>query len=173
MEVAFEILKYILPAAVVFVGIYFIMQSFFDTELKKFDRKFRADNSKLVTPTRMQAYERMILFLERISLNNLVMRVYCNNMSAKALQVELLKNIRTEFDHNISQQLYISTPTWKLIKSAREETIKVINSCSEQLNDNSTGLELSQFILELVGKIEATPTEVAIEALKRDLNRIF
>lgn len=175
MEILLEILKYILPAVIVFVGVYFILnsflQGFFDNEQRKLLTKYKTDNSKLITPVRLQAYERMILYLERISLNNLVMRTYTSGMSATKLQAEMLKIIRNEFDHNVSQQLYIKTKTWELIKSAREENVKVINSCVGQLNDDSSGLELSQFILELVGRAEKLPTDVAIEALKIDLDK--
>lgn len=173
MEIALEILKYILPSVVVFIGVYFIMQNFLESEQKKTEIKYRSDNMKLITPSRLQAYERMVLYLERINLSNMVMRTYSRGMSAKDLQNKMLQNIRNEFDHNMAQQLYIPSRTWRLIKSAREETVKVVNSCAEQLNDDSTGLDLSQFILELVGQVESSPTEVAIEALKKELNIAF
>lgn len=173
MEVAFEILKYILPSAIVFIGVYFVIQNFLESEQRKVELKYKSDNMKLITPVRLQAYERMILFLERISLSNLVMRMYNKGMSAKDLQAAMLKVIRDEYEHNMAQQLYISSRTWRLIKTAREETVKVINSCVEQLNDNSSGLELSQFIIELVAKIEKTPTDVAIEAVRGEINRSF
>ncbi len=177
MEIVLEILKYVLPAAIVFIGVYFILnnflQNFFRNEQRKWHSKYRTDNSKLITPVKLQAYERMILYLERIALSNLVMRTYTSGMSAKKLQADMLAIIRNEYDHNVSQQLYIKSHTWKLIKSAREETVKVINSCVDQLNDDSSGLELSQFILELVGRTEKLPTDVAIEALKLDLDKAF
>ena len=94
-------------------------------------------------------------------------------MSATDLQNAMLNVIRAEYEHNMAQQLYISSPTWKTVMQAREETKKIINSCVDQLNDDASGLELSQFILELMGQKERSYTEVAIEALKRDLNRIF
>jgi len=173
MEVALEILKYILPAAIVFVGVYFVMQNFLESELRKVELKYKSDNQELVTPMRLQAYERMVLYLERINLSNMVMRMHRQGMSAKQLQNSMLEVIRGEYEHNMAQQLYISSPTWKMVMQAKEETKRVINSCADQLNDNASGLELSQFILELVSKTERSYTEVAIEALKRDLNRIF
>ena len=99
--------------------------------------------------------------------------MYKNGMTAKQLQNVMLETVRGEYEHNMAQQLYISSSTWKLIKQAKEETKKVVNGCADQLNDGASGLELSQFILELVGKTERSFSEVAIEALKRDLNRIF
>lgn len=173
MEVAFEILKYILPAAIVFVGVYFIMQNFLESEQRKRELLYKTDNLKIIMPVKLQAYERVILYLERINLSNLVMRVYKKGMDAKTLQASMLNTIRNEYEHNMAQQLYINSRTWSMVKSAREETVKVINSCADQLNDDSSGVQLSQFILELVGKIERLPTDVAIEALKNDVNRAF
>lgn len=173
MEVVLEILKYTIPSAIVFVGVYFILKSFMEADRRKMEMNYRTGNAKMVTPVKLQAYERMILFLERIALSNLVMRIYNGKMSAKELQNALLAAIRSEYDHNVSQQLYIPTKTWNLIKSTREENVKVINSCAEQLKDDASGLELSRFLLELVGKMDKMPTDVAIEALKKEVNRAF
>lgn len=173
MEIALEILKYVLPSAIVFVGVYFIMQNFLEKEQKKMELRYKTDNLKLVTPVKLQAFERVILYLERISLSNLVMRIYKQGMSAKDLQASMLNAIRNEYEHNMAQQLYISSRSWKMVKSAKEETVKVINSCAEQLSDKASGLELSQFIIELVSQTERTPTDVAIEAVKKEINRAF
>ena len=173
MEIVLEILKYTIPAAIVFVGVYFILNSFMEAERRKMEMTFRTSNAKMITPVKLQAYERMILFLERISLSNLIMRIYNGKMNAKELQNALLAAIRSEYDHNVSQQLYISNKTWNLIKSTREENVKVINSCAEQLKADASGLELSQFLLELVGQMEKMPTDVAIEALKNEVNKAF
>ena len=173
MEIILEILKYTIPAVVIFVGMYFILNSFLDSEERKRSLRYRTDNQKTITPVKLQAFERFILFLERINLSNLVMRTYTNGMSAKALQAKMHATIRQEFEHNIAQQLYISTTVWKMVKSSKEETIKVINNCADQLNDDASGLELSQFVLELVGQVETTPTEIAIEALKKELGQVF
>ncbi len=173
MEIALEILKYILPASIVFIGVYFIMQNFLESEQQKRELLYKTDNLKLITPIKLQAYERVILYLERINLSNLVMRIYKNGMNAKTLQANMLQVIRQEYEHNMAQQLYISSGTWKLVKSAREETVKVINGCTEQLNDDASGVQLSQFILELVGQTAKLPTDVAIEALKNDVTRSF
>ena len=173
MEIALEILKYVLPSAIVFIGVYFIMQNFLEKEQKKMELRYKTDNLKLVTPVKLQAFERVILYLERISLSNLVMRIYKQGMSAKDLQASMLNAIRNEYEHNMAQQLYISSRSWKMVKSAKEETVKVINSCAEQLSDKASGLELSQFIIELVSQTERTPTDVAIEAVKKEINRAF
>jgi hypothetical protein len=128
MEVVLEILKYTVPSAIIFVGVYFILKSFFENEQRKRELAFRSDNYKLITPVKLQAYERMVLFLERANLSNLVMRTYSGGMSSNVLHSSMLASIRQEYEHNIALQLYIPTVTWKMIKSSKEETIKVINN---------------------------------------------
>lgn len=173
MEIVLEILKYILPAAIVFIGVYFIMNSFFENEQRKSSLRLRNDDRKQVLPIRLQAYERIILYLERINLSNMVMRLHKSNMSAKEMQIQMLSTIRSEYEHNMAQQLYISSKAWKMVVTAKEENIKVINSCAEQLDKDASGMDLSRFILEVVGKSEKTPTEVAIEAIKREISYLF
>lgn len=173
MEAILEILKYTVPSAIVLAGVYFIMNRFLDSEQQKRNLQYKTDNYKLLGPVKLQAYERIILFLERINFSNLVMRTFTPGMSAKVLQAKILASIREEYDHNIALQLYIPSQTWKMIKSSKEETIKVVNNCADQLSSDSSGLELSQFILELVAKVETTPTEIAIEAVKAELNKAF
>lgn len=173
METALEILKYILPSVIVFIGVYFILQNFLENESRKHDRSLRAKNQNIVVPIRLQAYERVVLFLERISLENIVMRTYQGGKSAKMLQSELLKVIRNEYEHNLSQQVYISSKTWQMVKTAKDETIKTINYSAEQMKEDSSAMDLSRFILELSSKVEQLPTDVAIEALKREINHTF
>lgn len=173
METALEILKYILPAIIVFVGVYFILQNFFENESKKQQILLRSKNQSLVTPIRLQAYERIVLFLERISLENIVMRTYQGGKTAKMLQTDLLKIIREEYEHNLSQQVYISNKTWAMIKAAKEETIKNINYASEQVGEEASAMDLSKLILELSSKVEKLPTDVAIEAVKREISYSF
>lgn len=173
MEAILQILKYTIPSIIIFVGMYFILKSFLVSEERKREFKYRTDKTKLITPIKLQAFERMILFLERINLSNLVIRTYANGMSAKALQSKMHATIREEYEHNIALQLYIPNRTWKMVRSSKEETVKVINNCADQLNDGASGLELSQFILELVGKVETTPTDIAIDALKNEVTNAF
>lgn len=173
MEVVLEILKYILPAGIVFVGVYFIMNNFFENEQRKNSLRLRNDDRKQVLPIRLQAYERIILYLERINLSNMVMRLHKNNINAVEMQRQMLSTIRSEYEHNMAQQLYISSKAWKMVVTAKEENIKVINSCAEQLGKDASGMDLSRFILEVVGKSEKTPTDVAIEAIKREISYLF
>lgn len=131
------------------------------------------ENAKFFLPHRVEAYQRIILFMERISPNSLVMRKFQNGMQAKELQAELLSTIRSEFEHNIAQQIFISPQGWKMVKESKEEIIKIINLASSQINENGNALDLSQKIFEIATQLEKLPTEITNEFLINELQKLF
>ncbi len=131
------------------------------------------ENAKFFLPHRVEAYQRIILFMERISPNSLVMRKFEHGMKAKELQGELLSTIRSEFEHNIAQQIFISPQGWKMVKESKEEIIKIINLASSQIDENGNALDLSQKIFEIATQIEKLPTEITNEFLINELQRLF
>lgn len=173
METILEILKYILPAFITFGATYFVMQKFLDNEHRKQLLLFKKENQKETTPLRLQAFERLVLFLERCSLDKLVLRMHKPGMSAKLLQAELVRAINEEFNHNLTQQVYISSTTWDMIKKAKDETIKVVNLAGAQMNDNATGSDLGQKIFEIMMKLEVAPTQIAILQIKKEVRQLF
>ena len=111
--------------------------------------------------------------MERIHPNNLVMRLHNPGLPAKMLQAEFLKAIREEYDHNVAQQLFISPLGWKMVRDAKEETIKIINIAGSQLEATATGMDLSSKILTIVGEIGELPNDIVVEQLKSELQRLF
>jgi hypothetical protein len=173
MEDILDIFKYVLPSVVTFLAAYFIIKAFLDREYKNKMMDLRMQNQQTITPIRLQAYERMVLFLERISITQLVSRVHKSGMSARLLQSELVKTIRNEYDHNLSQQVYITQQTWNSIKSAKEETIRAINIASTKVSDDAAGLDLVNVLFDLVTKVEKLPTDIALEQLKLEAKQTF
>ncbi|MCK4661218.1 MAG: hypothetical protein KAT68_00020 [Bacteroidales bacterium] len=168
-----EILKYIIPALIVFITAYFSIRYFIkhDQKLKKMELVL--ENQKLITPIRLQAYERLTLFLERISPQSMIMRTQKPNMTCKQLQTKLLSTIRSEFEHNLSQQVYISNKAWEVIKNSKENTVKIINSASGKLKPNAPAMELSKNIIETIFEINKSPSQIAIEYLKNEIRQLF
>ena len=173
MEDILDIFKYVLPSVVTFLAAYFIIKAFLDREYKNKMMDLRMQNQQTITPIRLQAYERMVLFLERISITQLVSRVHKSGMSARLLQSELVKTIRNEYDHNLSQQVYITQQTWNSIKTAKEETIRAINIASTKVSDDAAGLDLVHVLFDLVTKVEKLPTDIALEQLKLEAKQTF
>jgi hypothetical protein len=137
-----------------------------EVELKK-------QRQEYFLPNRVEAYERAILLMERLHPNSLVMRLNNPSLPAKIMQTEYLKTVREEFDHNITQQLFISPIAWKLLRDSKEELVKLINLAASQLPENATANDLSAKIFELVAQLEKLPSEVATEFLKIEFQELF
>lgn len=130
-------------------------------------------NSRTVTTIKLQAYERIILFLERISLESLIVRVSSPEMTSSQLHNALLSSIRSEFEHNLSQQIYMSQQAWEVVRNARSNMIKIINSEAEKLPPDSSGIALSKKLLEKIMDLEKEPTRAAIDYVKNEIARII
>jgi hypothetical protein len=173
METILEILKYLLPALVVFATTIVMVKKYFDGEERKRQHQIFLNNQNVITPLRLQAYERAILFLERISPESLIMRVNKPGSTCQQLQSELTLSIRTEFEHNLSQQIYISPGAWEMLKIARGRTMQMINTIAEKLPKDSPSINLSKAILESMVDQEKTPTADAISFIKKEFSQLF
>jgi len=168
-----EILKYTLPSLIVFFTAYFLVKSFIINDQRIRKSELITENQKIITPIRLQAYERVTLFLERISPESLIIRVNQPGMTSKQLQSGLLSNIRDEFEHNLSQQIYMTHQAWEIIKSAKGNIIKLINTASDKVKPNAPALDLSKTIIEIMMEINKSPTNIAIEFLKKEIDEFF
>jgi len=124
-------------------------------------------NSDLIR-LQLQAAERFTLYLERISPDRLVMRLHQSGMTSKMLQNEMTKSIREEFDHNLSQQIYISEGAWELIKNAKEEITKFISATGDSMSEKSSGIDLSRKLFEAASQVETLPNEIALQYLRKE-----
>src|SRR5688572_26556676 len=103
-----ETLKLTIPALAVFLVSYFTIRNFLDNDYQKKLLELRKTNNQSIVSLKMQAYERLILYLERINPSNMLVRLTTTSISAAHLKSELIHNINEEFNHNIAQQLYVS-----------------------------------------------------------------
>lgn len=173
MEVILEILKYILPALIVFFTAYFSIRLLIKNDQRKRDQELIMKNKQIVTPVRLQAYERLTLFLERISPDNLVIRISKDNLTVKQLQNQMLQTIRAEFDHNVSQQVYVTPQAWEVVKSARENIVKLINTTAQGLKPDEPAIKLSRSLLERVMEQERSASNMALDYLKREVRTFY
>lgn len=173
MEYITFIIVALIPAlAVVFVVMTFLKKQN-DREITNMNIDLKKERQKFFLEPRMEAYQRVVLLLERINPQSLIMRLHDPSKSAVLLQTELLNNIRSEFDHNVAQQIFVSTTAWDMVKNSKEETIKIINVAAQSLKENATSIELSNKIFEIVGELEELPTEITIKVVKEELQRLF
>ena len=173
MEGVIEIIKISLPALIMLMALYFIVGGFFRDSEKRQKLKVIRGNQKLITPIRLQAYERLVLLLERISAESLVMRANYPSKTCEQLHTELLQTIRAEYEHNLSQQLYVSAEAWNSVKNAKNYTVTLINNAAKDMVDSAPAIDLSRKILDMTMELEQPITEKAINELKREIQQIF
>lgn len=174
MNALVEILKIILPAGAVFVAVYFLVQRFLDNDQKRREFELKKSTQAAITPLKIQAYERIVIFLERIHPNSLVIRVNKHGLTAQQLQKELVTTIKTEYEHNLSQQIYMSYNAWELVKTAKEEIIKLINISASKVAADSNGSDLAIMILNITANVDKKlPNEVALEFVKKEVAQTF
>ncbi len=172
MEHWIELLKILIPAALVVYAAYLLVRTFIvrDLELKRME--IRNKSIETVLPLRLQAYERMTLFLERIHPHNLLVRVNPGSIPAREFQQMLLNEIRNEYNHNVSQQVFMSAQVWELIRNAKEDLMLTINESAADLNSEATSMDLSRKIFE---RFMAKPDVImyAIGQLKQEIQQTF
>jgi hypothetical protein len=101
------------------------------------------------------------------------MRINRQGMTGKQLHSELLAAIRAEFEHNLTQQLYVSRESWEMVKNARTNLVNIINEAAKSIEPDSPSLKLSQTILEEMIEKEASPVDVAIDFIKKEIKGLF
>ena len=167
-----DILKITIPALLVLLTAYLLIDKLLKNDEKRRNFELRKSNAATLTPIRLRAYERLILVLERTTPSTLIVNVAKPNMTNMELHTQLLESIRQEFSHNLSQQIYISDDSWNHIRSAQESLLRLVNTCAAQCNPANSAGELAEKIIQVFGASEQTPTEMAINNLKKEV-RIY
>lgn len=173
MEQFVDLLKILLPAAVVLYAMYLTVKAFLNKDFEKRLVDIKVKNSEIVLPVRLQAYERMCLFLERISLHNLVIRSNEPDYSAGQFHQKLLHEIREEFSHNLSQQVYMSDQAWSMVKNAMDEIVAIINASAGQVPPQAKSIELARTIFDNLMHKKEDPVDKTLKFLKNEIRQVF
>ncbi len=168
LEVILEIIKVTVPALVVFLTVFYMFKTYMENEQRKNAIEMRKQNKGLSFPFRMQAYERLALFCERISLGNLMLRVRDEKMNAGDFRLAMMVAIQQEYEHNISQQVYVSEDLWKIIMFAKNDTINIIDLVSKTVDEKDPGLELSRSIFNYLNEVKNTSLDKARSAISQE-----
>lgn len=167
------VLVAILPSVVVFLTASYLIKRFMDARTSERIADLKKDDHKQVLPLRLQAYERITLYLERIQPGPLVLRLHTSSMDTRDLQQALVSTIREEYEHNVTQQIYVSDRAWARVKQAKEETIRLVNLSFDQVGDGPSGTELSRKVFENVARLTHTPSQEALVVIKEEVRRLF
>lgn len=174
MEILLDVLMITVPALLVLLAAVLIVRYYTKKEYDLKLLEIRLKGQDTMNPLKLQAYERMTLFMERISPHNLVPRVRQTDMTSKEMQIALLQNIREEYEHNLAQQVYISRDTWESISLVKDDLIKTINIISASLPTEASGYDLSKAILShYMQQKEAMPMQQALDIIKAEVKTTF
>jgi len=173
MELFRDVLLMMLPALLTGAAVLLIIRHYYLLGIQNQDKEYKTERLRLISPVRLQAYERMVLLLERMMPSQLIMRNVLPGTTASELQNSLVSNIRQEFDHNLSQQLYISSNAWSLIKNARESVISEINSAAEKLEKGAPATDLAQLLFQAEMMNDNSSLNIVLEYLKTEARQLF
>jgi hypothetical protein len=168
-----DILKIVLPAILVLLTAYLLIDKLLNSEIKRRNFELRKESLATLTPIRLRAYERLTLVLERTTPAAMILNVAKPGMTNMELHTQLLAGIRQEFSHNLSQQIYVSNEIWTCIRSAQESLLRLVNTCASKCNPANSANELAERIIQVYNASDQTPTEVAIDLLKKEVRNYF
>jgi hypothetical protein len=173
LEVFIEIVKFLVPSLVVFGITYTMLSKFMEDDHRSKLMDLKKQNSNMLIPMKLQAYERLTIFLDRISLETLVLRLADPTINATQFKHLLIRNINDEFTHNVSQQIYVSNQAWKVIKAVKEQVISIIENSYKDMKEGDKSTNLGKAILTDMMKKGDNPNTVAIEFLKKEIELVF
>ncbi len=173
MEQFMEILKMTLPSAVVLYGVYLTVKTFLNKRYEESLSLLKEKNHETILPLRLQAYERLTLFLERMAFQNLLVRLTDHTLTTEEFQHILINEIRMEFNHNVAQQIYMSDEAWDMIKQAKEELISMVNSTAKEVDPQASAMELSKRLVEKAIGAQHDFIDIAVRYLKKEVRELF
>ena len=168
LEVLFHIIQYSLPALVVFL----LMRQFLKGQLLNEQIKSRGQLQKDTLALRIQAYERLVLFCERIDLSSLLLRLNTPETRPEHLKHALMVSVQKEFEHNLTQQIYVSSELWQMISLLKEKTIASIS----QVDGGQVNMEKDDLVDQLVTTGNALSSTIGTKvkaAIRKELEIYF
>jgi hypothetical protein len=172
-SIILDILKITLPSLILMITVIFLIRSWIKKSTNNDLFILKKKNREISLPLRLQAYERLTLLCERIDPNNFLPRIHKTGMTARDLQTAILQEVRSEFEHNISQQVYVSPSAWDSIKTLREEIVGIVNKSTHALSPQATGIDLSKLILTNILNQNSTPNQRALLKIKSEVRELF
>lgn len=171
--IVLPVLLVLLSGGMVLTMAYLFLKKNGEKEIRSIQLQLRKERQKHFLPMRVEAYQRSALLMERIHPGSLVMRLHNPALPAKKFQADLLQAIREEYDHNVSQQMFVSPQAWEMVRNSKEETIKILNLAGSQMDPMAMATDLAGKIFEIVAEVGKLPTEISVDYLRKELQELF
>ncbi len=173
MEYLGDFLKIVLPAALVLYAVYMVLRSIGSREGEKYQNDLKLKGREIAFPIRLQAYERLILFLERVNLANIISRMDKSKLNTVMMYNQILSEVRDEYNHNLSQQVYVSDKAWSLLTNSKERTIAFVNKVYSESNPEAEARIFAKSILDKMIAENQDLTGEAIQFLKEEIRELY
>lgn len=155
------------------MAVYYVLKNEIETFFDIKNRELKKESRAHLLPLRLQAHERLIVFVDRLNPANLLVRLHQQGIELATLQAGVLNEIKSEYQHNITQQLYVDSVTWNVVKKLKDDTVAMINHAVNELPANSNGIELSKAVLQHMATMKENPYDLTIELIKKDIQKLF
>jgi len=172
MEVILDIVKTTVPALIVFLTVYFMMKSFFEGQQALKAMELRNAAKSTTVPMRLQAYERLSLLCERISIQNMVLRFKNDSESVTEMRLKMLLSIQKEIEYNVTQQVYVGDTLWQIITLYRDQVTAIVNGVSAEMKTDATTDDYARGLLLVAAKTDSALSK-AQSAIKAEASLLL
>lgn len=173
MEDFIELLKYTVPSLITGLVAFLLIKKMLEQENRRHFTEIKKENLKYTTPVRLTAHERLLLLLERTDPVQVVNRVIKPGMTSKAIQLAIITEIKQEFDHNITQQLYVSGKCWEEVLKAKEDALKLVTVVAASVDGKADAMEFSRALIKVQSEQQFFTNVAAIKVVKSEIRTIF
>jgi len=173
MEILADIVKIIVPGTLVLLGIYLSIRTMTMKQLEAQIVQMRASASETILPLRLQAYERIVLLLERSSPMQLLLRANQPGMNAFMLKQQMQQDLKEELFHNVAQQTYMSHEVWVAVKSSLDQVSNIIENAADGLDANASTMEYVQSLGNLLMQFPEDLCQPALRMVKAEVQMLF
>lgn len=168
-----EIIQYCIPALIVLLATWIVMHKLFKNETEKRTWELKLKTQKEISSIRLRAYERLTLLLERTTPEHLLSEMPVAEMTVEQIQKRMIQTVKMEFDHNMSQQIYVSNDLWNKIILARDEVANFISAVTPQVAPDTPSLEYAKALIHAYKSNGTTPHQIALISLKDEVQALL
>lgn len=168
-----EVLKYTLPALIVLLGTWLVLWKMLREEALRREHELKRATQKEITPIRLRGYERLALLLERTTPEAMLRDLAVESLTAQQISTLLVQRVRQEYDHNLSQQIYVSDATWDAIIEAREQMVLFLSTTARQFPADADGMQVAALMLTAYAQNGETPHQKAMQKLKDEVRTLY
>jgi hypothetical protein len=168
-----EILRLAVPAAAVGFAVYYVLRQQYAGQMAVRQLELQQSRQSATLPLRLQAYERLALFCERIAIPGLILRHRVDDQPAGLFRLTLMLAIQQEYEHNISQQVYVSEQLWQIVKAARDDSSQLIDVVAGKLDAQAKSQDLARALFTVLEQRQSDPIAIAQGAVRREAASLF